>query len=349
MEKTTVVIIDASPIFRSALRDALNKTRAIQVVALASDPKTGHDRVSRFAPQALVMDPGPFPDQALDLLKHLELQSPIPVFIIAQSGVESGHTAVRAMNHGALAIVPRPEHDGEMDAFAQMLADKIIAACKSSIQRLRRRTALAKQQETPPARLRVTGAPYRILAIGASTGGTEAVKDILVWFPENCPATIVVVHMPEKMFTGLYAERLNKICSPEVREARAGDVPRPGLVLVAPGGRHTVLKGKPGTLRIGLEITEPMHHQRPAVDMLFHSVARCAGPHSVGVLLTGMGSDGAQGLLAMRQAGAATLAQDQDSSVVYGMPKVAADIGAAQYILPLDAMAPRILSLCMKP
>lgn len=349
MEKITVLIIDASSVFRTALREALNKQRSIQVVALASDPKTGQARVERFAPQALVIDPGPFPNPTLALLKHLKRVNPIPVFIIAEPGVESGRTAMRALEHGAMAIVPRPDHDGEMDAFAQKLADKIISACESSIQRLRRRTALANQQDAPPARLTVPGAPHRILAIGASTGGTEAVKDILVWFPENCPATLVVVHMPEKMFTGLYADRLNKMCAPEVREARDGDVPRPGLVLVAPGGRHTALNGQPGALRVHLEQTAPVHHQRPAVDVLFHSVARCAGPLAVGVLLTGMGADGAQGLLAMRQAGAATLAQDQDSCVVYGMPKVAADLGAAQYILPLDAMAPRILSLCIKP
>jgi two-component system chemotaxis response regulator CheB len=347
MEKATVIIIDGSPVFRTGFRDAFERCARVRVADTARDPEAGLIRIEKHQPDAVVMDPSAFPEQALAMLKHLKKTNPLPVFIVMPEPDIAGRTAMRALEHGARSIAIKPADAADLDALAADLEKKIWAVTHSSLARLGRRVA-ARQPEPPARRLQSPGAPRRIAAFGASTGGTEALRDILIQFPEECPPSVLVVHMPEEMFTGLYAERLNSSCAPEVREAREGDELRAGLVLVAPGGRHTVIHGAGGKYRVSLVRTEPEHHQRPAVDPLFRSVASCAGPDAVGVLLTGMGADGAAGLKAMRDAGAETIAQDQATSVVYGMPKAAADMGAARSILPLGAIAARVLALCAR-
>jgi two-component system chemotaxis response regulator CheB len=351
MEKVWLVIVDGSPVARTQLSEAFGKSRRIHVAATAKDPETAVRRIEKFRPDVMLLDPTEFPQQALALIKHLKKTDPLPVFIMAPEQDVGGRTALRALEYGARSVHVKPPDPSGYDAFARELADRIWDVAHSSLMRLGRRTAArtAQAPEVAVRRLESPGAPQRIAAIGASTGGTEAVLDILRQFPEQCPATVVVVHMPEEMFTGLYAQRLDQLCAPRVREARQGDVLRAGQVLVAPGGRHTVVRGARGEYRVSLERTAPEHFQRPAVDPLFRSLAQCAGPGAVGVLLTGMGVDGAAGLKAMRESGADTIAQDEATSVVYGMPKAAADLGAASYILPLSAVAVRVLGLCVKP
>jgi two-component system chemotaxis response regulator CheB len=188
----------------------------------------------------------------------------------------------------------------------------------------------------------------RVVAVGASTGGTQAIETILSSLPANSPGTLIVQHMPEH-FTGTFAQRLNDVCSMEVREARDQDQVVPGLALVAPGNRHMILQKNAGQYVVRLKDGAPVHHQRPSVDVLFHSVATAAGRSAVGVLLTGMGADGARGLLAMRDSGAATIAQDEDSCVVFGMPKEAIKIGAAMQVAPLRRIAQAILGVVVEP
>lgn len=347
MEKATILIIDGSPLYRTGFRDAFEKCARVRVADTARDPATALLRIEKHRPDAVIMDPSQFPDQAMALLKHLKKNNPLPVFVLLPQAEISGRMATRALEHGARLIAAKPPDALFLDSLAADLEKKIWSVTHSSLARLGRRVA-SRQPEAPVRRLVSAGAPRRIAAIGASTGGTEAIRDILIQFPEDCPPIVLVVHMPEEMFTGLYAERLNNVCAFDVREAREGDELRPGLGLVAPGGRHTIIHGADGRFRVSLVRSEPEHHQRPAVDPLFRSVAQCAGSAAVGVLLTGMGSDGAAGLKAMRDAGADTIAQDEATSVVYGMPKAAADLGAARYILPLGAIAARVLGLCAK-
>ncbi|HEY0971595.1 MAG TPA: chemotaxis protein CheB, partial [Gemmatimonadales bacterium] len=183
---------------------------------------------------------------------------------------------------------------------------------------------------------------HRVLAIGASTGGTQAIEQLLRALPADAPGTVIVQHMPEH-FTAAFARRLDGLCRVEVREARDNDAVVPGVALVAPGNRHMLLQASGARYHVRIKDGPPVHHQRPAVDVLFQSVARAAGPNAVGVILTGMGADGAKGLLAMREAGAPTFAQDEASCVVFGMPKEAIKLGAAQTVLPLDEMASRAL------
>jgi two-component system chemotaxis response regulator CheB len=201
--------------------------------------------------------------------------------------------------------------------------------------------AASSDAAAPPSapRLRTS---HRVLAIGASTGGTQAIERVLRALPADAPGTVIAQHMPAH-FTTAFAQRLDALCAMEVREARDGDLVVPGLALVAPGGRHLVVQASGTQLRARVKDGPPVHHQRPAVDVLFQSVARAAGPNAVGVLLTGMGADGAKGLLAMREAGAHTLAQDEATCVVFGMPKEAIRLGAAAEVVPLDGVAAAVL------
>jgi two-component system chemotaxis response regulator CheB len=227
----------------------------------------------------------------------------------------------------------------------EVLADKIRGAAAAKVQ-----LAARPPQVRPPAPAggtRVMETTHKILAIGASTGGTVALHEVLSALPADIPGTVIVQHMPEH-FTGAFAKRLNDCCPMEVREARDGDAVVPGLALLAPGNYHMVLNRSGARYLVNLKQGPPVHHQRPSVDVLFHSVARQAGGNAVGVILTGMGADGAAGMLAMRQAGARTIAQDEKSCVVFGMPKEAIRLQAAEQIASLTNIPAAIVSLLTK-
>jgi two-component system chemotaxis response regulator CheB len=226
---------------------------------------------------------------------------------------------------------------------SSLLIDRVRAAAQARLIVREPRPATGAE---PPVKARpghLTQTTHKVLAIGASTGGTEAIREVLTALPATTPGTVIVQHMPEH-FTAAFAARLNGLCAMEVREAREGDAVTPGVALIAPGNHHMVLTRSGALYYVSIRDGPRVHHQRPAVDVLFYSVARDAGANAVGVVLTGMGADGAKGLLAMQQAGARTLAQDEKSCVVFGMPKEAIRMGAAQHVVPLNLMAGRIMS-----
>jgi two-component system, chemotaxis family, protein-glutamate methylesterase/glutaminase len=267
----------------------------------------------------------------LTFLAKLMKYYPLPVIVVSSLTPAGSAAAVRALQLGAVDVLSKPGEAYSVGDVAQQLIDRIRAAANARLHSPRPRPERPTAAQVTLSGIHTTD---KVLAIGASTGGPEAIREVLEALPATTPATVIVQHMPEQ-FTAAFANRLNDLCAMEVREAQGGEVLRPGLALVAPGNYHLLLARNGAQYVAQVKDGPRVHHQRPAVDVLFDSVAKYAGVNAVGVLLTGMGADGARGLKAMRDAGARTMAQDEATSVVYGMPKVAAEMGAAESILPL--------------
>lgn len=338
---TRVLIVDDSAAFRQLLAAALERVDGLEVVGVAADPYVARDRIVSTEPDVVTLDIQMPRMDGLTFLGKLMKYQPTPVIVVSSFARDGCDLALQALERGAVDVVSKPE-EGDFDRMVQALVPKIRAAQDSRAARLARaRQTSAEGSATDEARVALRAPPAGLLAIGASTGGTVAIREILQALPADGPATVVVQHMP-RGFTAAFAARLHEQCAMEVREARHGDRLRPGLVLVAPGDRHLLVNRCGGLYSVELKDGPAVHHVRPSVDVLFHSVANRVGPTAVGVLLTGMGVDGARGLLAMRLRGAGTLAQDEATSVVYGMPREAERLGAAERVVPLQAMAQRI-------
>jgi two-component system chemotaxis response regulator CheB len=275
-------------------------------------------------------------------LKKLMYYHPMPVIVISSLGVASGHVAMEALEAGAIDVLAKPGGPQSVGELRLSLASKIRAA---KVARLRTPASKESTLTPPPSRL-LTEQPFpvsSVIAIGASTGGTEAIQRVLVDLPENCPGMVITQHIPA-VFSRSFANRLNELCAIRVREANNGDRVEPGLALVAPGNLHMLLRRSPTGYRVEIKDGPLVCFQRPAVDVLFHSVAQAAGPNATAAILTGMGSDGALGMLALKKAGARTIAQDEASCVVFGMPKEAIRHGAIDRVLPLSAIPGAILA-----
>lgn len=346
-KKTTVIIIDDSILFRKMLCDELKNHEDIEVVATAPDPYIGKEKIVEFRPDVVVLDIEMPKMDGLTFLGILMKYYPLPIIIVSSLGQKSGEMAVKALELGAAEVMAKPQGTLSVKEMSARLADKIRAV--STLHLLRRpagsQNVLPVERPKQPGVL--AGLKDRTVrkfgAIGASTGGTEAIREILQKLPADMPPLVITQHMPP-VFTKSFADRLNGLCSLEVKEAEDGEPLTWGKALVAPGDYHMTVASTQTGYRVVLNSAPPVHHQRPSVDVLFESVAKTAGARAVGVLLTGMGKDGARGLLQMRNAGALTLAQDEKSSVVYGMPKEAASLGAAMRILPLDKIHEALLS-----
>lgn len=329
--KIKTLIVDDSAMVRAILSKELAKDPDIEVVGTAPDPFVARDKIVKLKPDVVLLDIEMPRMDGLTFLQKLMQHFPLPVIIVSSLAQAGCEVAYRALELGAMDVVAKPGSAYSVQDMGGLLREKVRA-----VRGFRRpRVTVAPRTITrSKALLKTTN---KIIAIGASTGGTEAIRQVLIELPVDMPPILVVQHMPQH-FTRLFAERLNQVCALEVREATDDE-------LLAPGNEHMLLYRSGASYKVRLTSGPMVFHQRPSVDVLFKSVAEYAGVNAVGVLLTGMGKDGAEGLLEMRQAGAYTLAQDERSSVVFGMPKEAVKLGAAMEIIALDNVASRLVQL----
>ena len=335
-----VLVVDDSAVVRKILTEQLSSYSDIEVVGTATDPYAARDKIVALNPDVLTLDLEMPRMDGLTFLSKLMRHHPLPVVVVSSLTPANSETALRAMELGAVDVIAKPGSQFSAPDVHGQLVRAVRAAASA---RVGPRWVAQGSTDLIPAAMTFK-TTHKVIAVGASTGGTVAIEAVLRRLPEDSPGIVIVQHMP-KGFTAAFAARLNKVCRIGVREAHDLDDVVPGLALVAPGNQHMMLLRSGARYHVRLKDGPPVHHQRPAVDVLFMSVSQTAGPNAVGALLTGMGMDGARGLLAMRQSGARTIAQDQASCVVFGMPAEAIRLGAAERILPLDDIAGAMLML----
>ncbi|SFT56453.1 protein-glutamate methylesterase/protein-glutamine glutaminase [Halomonas saccharevitans] len=336
-----VLCVDDSALIRDLLTDIINQQPDMEVVAVAPDPLVARDLIKRHNPDVLTLDVEMPRMDGLDFLERLMRLRPMPVLMVSSLTQSGSEITLRALELGAVDFVAKPSlgiRHGMLE-YATEIAEKLRAAARSRPRQARRPSAPGPQPLKAPI-----VSSEKLIIIGASTGGTEAIRQVLEPLPANSPAILITQHMPGG-FTRSFAERLDRLCQISVKEAVDGERILPGHAYIAPGDAHLKLARSGANYVARLDDGPPVNRHRPSVDVLFHSAATQAGRNAIGVLLTGMGKDGAAGLLEMRQANSATLAQDEASCVVYGMPREAVALGAAAEVLPLEEIAPRLLSL----
>ena len=342
-----VLIIDDSALMRALLTEIINGAPDLEVVGAAPDPIAAREMIKSLAPDVLTLDVEMPRMDGLEFLARLMKLRPMPVIMISSLTERGSDVTLQALELGAVDFLPKPrmENLSLLQDYSEEIRDKIRGAYGA---RLKSRVAVP-----PPAPKASPGTPYpplsprilseKLIAIGASTGGTEAIKDVLLALPARVPGIVIVQHMPES-FTASFAKRLDTLSQVRVIEAHGGERIEPGHAYLAPGHSHLLVKRSGGGYVTELSQEEPVNRHRPAADVLFRSVARVLRNHAIGVILTGMGKDGAQGLLEMRQAGAWTIGQNQESCVVYGMPREAALIGAVEEVVALSSVADQIMA-----
>jgi two-component system chemotaxis response regulator CheB len=336
-----VLIVDDSAVVRSILSRELAKDPAISVVGTAPDPLVASDKIESLHPDVVTLDVSMPRMDGLTFLRGLMKHRPLPVIIVSALTPKGSKLALEALELGALDIMQKPGGTTSMPEMATDLIAKIKAAAGAKVRTSFAAPAVAR----PKSVLTMPTAPVKTLvAIGASTGGTQAIQTVLMGLPESIPPILIVQHMPEG-FTRAFAERLNGLCPFEVKEAAHGDAVTPNRVLVAPGNYHMELARQGNRFTVDIKDGPKVQRQRPAAEVLFRSVARLAAPMSIGVILTGMGADGAEGMLDMKKAGARTIAQDEASCVVFGMPKEAIALGGVDQVLPLDRIADALMRM----
>ncbi len=343
MKKTNVLIVDDSAVVRQVVTDVLAKDSGITVIGAVSDPLFAMERMKKEWPDVIVLDVEMPRMDGITFLKKLMTERPTPVVICSTLTERGAETTMQALAAGAVGIVTKPK--AALKKFLEDSHHELIDAVKAAAQaNVKRLVPVGDATKVSPklSADAVLSAPNqamaqttdRIVAVGTSTGGTQALETVLTRLPRVCPGMVIVQHMPDK-FTELFAARLNSLCEIEVREAKNNDRVRPGLALIAPGGKHMLLKRSGAQYHVEVVDGPLVNRHRPSVDVLFRSVAKSAGKNAMGVIMTGMGDDGAAGLLEMRNAGSHTIAQDEASCVVYGMPKEAVKRGAACEVMPL--------------
>ena len=343
MKKISVLCVDDSALVRGLMTEIINSQPDMEVVATAPDPLVARELIKGHNPDVLTLDVEMPRMDGLDFLEKLMRLRPMPVVMVSSLTERGGEITLRALELGAIDFVTKPKlgiRDGLLE-YTELIADKIRAASRA---KLRAPTPHVAQAAPAPMLRRPLSSSEKLVIVGASTGGTEAIREVLQPLPPDSPAILITQHMPAG-FTRSFAQRLDALCAVTVREAVHGERVLPGHVYLAPGGEMHMRLGRSGAnYVIELEASEPVNRHRPSVDVLFNSAAVAAGKNAIGVILTGMGKDGAAGMLAMHRAGAHTIAQDEASCVVFGMPREAIAIGAANEVVPLSAMSERILT-----
>lgn len=339
-----VLIIDDSAMIRKVFEQELSKDPEIEVVGTAPDPFVGRDKIVYLKPDVITLDIEMPRMDGLTFLGKLMKHYPVPVVIVSSLAKRGGDVALKAMELGAVEVLSKPGSAYSVGDMSEQLIEKVKAASKVKVFKTSDTPGVQTRDQSGVASINVK-TTNKIIAIGASTGGTEALREVISRLPANSPPVVVVQHMPQN-FTKAFADRLNSICQVHVKEATDGEYLATGKVLLAPGNQHMEIRRSGINYYVTLFDGPMMFHQRPAVEVLFNSVAKYAGQNAVGAILTGMGKDGAQGLLNMRNAGASTIAQDEKTCIVFGMPKEAIDLGAAQVIKPLPQIAQTILDFC---
>lgn len=335
-----VLVVDDSAIVRQVLTRELNNYPDIELVGTAPDPYVARDKIVQLKPDVMLLDVEMPRMDGITFLRKLMKHHPLPVIIVSSLTAKGSALALDAMEAGAVDVMCKPGSAYTVGEMTEQLVQKIRSVRWA---RVRPATPTEEVVRQRPAAMAISQTTHKIIAIGASTGGTEAIREVLLQFPANAPGTVIVQHMPA-YFTTSFAERLNGLCAVEVREAQDGDSVRPGLVLIAPGNFHMLLKRSGARYYVEVRDGPAVCLQRPSVDVLFKSVARYAGKNAVGAILTGMGSDGAKGMVEMRESGAYTIAQDERTCVVYGMPAKAVELGAAVDVLPLQKIGTTLIS-----
>lgn len=346
--KIRVLIVDDSAIVRKLLAEALSGAPDIEVVGTAPDPYVARDKILTLRPDVLTLDVEMPRMDGITFLKKLMRFHPLPVVVISSLGQASSKIALEALQFGAVDVLAKPGGPYSVGELQHDLPHKVRAAAHARLQRAPAEASapVAARREIPAEFYSAN--PATVIAIGASTGGTEAIREVLMGLAAASPGIVVVQHIPP-VFSTAFANRLNDLCRIQVKEASHGDRLTPGLALVAPGNFHMTVRKAGGEYRVSVQDGPRVSYQRPAVDVLFESVASAAGRDAIGALLTGMGADGAEGLLKMKRAGAKTIAQDEASCVVFGMPREAIRLGAVDQVLPLNRIAAELMALCAAP
>ncbi len=341
-----VLVVDDSAVVRRVFTEELSKHKGIIVVGTAPDPYVARDKIVKLKPDVITLDIEMPRMDGITFLQKLMKHYPIPVIIVSSLTSKGSKLALEAISLGALEVISKPGAAYSVGDMSIQLAEKIRAVSKAKM--VPKASGKTETRSMAPiASKALSTTTNKIIAIGASTGGTEALKKVLTRLPQNSPGVVVVQHMPAQ-FTTSFAQRLDELCQMNVVEAQNGDVVTNGRVLIAPGNYHMIFKRSGARYYVDVKTGPLVHYQRPAADVLFRSVARYAGANAIGIILTGMGKDGAAGLLDMKKAGALTIAQDEKSCVVFGMPKEAIKMGAVDHIQDIYSIADKTVSLLRK-
>ena len=349
-EKLKVLIVDDSAVVRQTLTDILSKDPLIEIMGTAQDPIIAAKKIEKELPDVIVLDIEMPRMDGLTFLRKLMQQHPIPVVICSSKAEEGSQNVIHALEYGAVEIIQKPQIGTKqfLQESSVRVTDAVKAAGASKVKKLMEPVREVSKKLTadailPPGRDHVRiETTEKVIAIGASTGGTEALRVVLQGLPLDAPGIVIVQHMPEH-FTAAFAKRLDTICAVNVKEAENNDSVLRGRVLIAPGNKHTLLKRSGARYYVEVREGPLVCRHRPSVDVLFRSVARYAGKNAIGVIMTGMGDDGAKGMLEMHQSGAYTIAQNEDTCVVYGMPNEAVKLNSVDTVLPLEKIAGEIL------
>ncbi|MBI4791552.1 MAG: chemotaxis response regulator protein-glutamate methylesterase [Deltaproteobacteria bacterium] len=344
MAKIRVLIVDDSAVVRKVFSEELSGQPDMEVVGTAPDPYVARDKIVQLKPDVVTLDIEMPRMDGLTFLRKLMKHYPLPVIIVSSLTKKGGVLALEAMESGAVDVICKPGEAYSVGEMGVQLADKIRAAAAVRIEDLRRRLLKPERQAVLVSRRSLAESTHKVIAIGSSTGGTEALKQVLINLPVTTPGIMIVQHMPQH-FTASFAQRLDSLCKISVKEAEDGDAVLPGRALVAPGNYHMVMRRSGARYFVEIKTGPLVCHQRPAVEVLFNSVAAYGGANAIGVILTGMGKDGARGMLKMHEAGAKTIAQDEASCVVFGMPKEAIAAGGVDQVVPLDRIGQALLDL----